>query len=278
MGKYIDLHVHSTASDGTLSPKELVEKAKEINLSAIALTDHDTIDGINLFMKSGRDYGINTIAGIELAGDYNDIEIHIVGIYIDYKNKDLNNFLKDIKQKREERNHLLINKLNSFGFNISYEDVKNMAGGDIITRAHYANVMVEKRYVDNKNEAFSKFLGDGKPCYLKRNLPSAEECIKIIKEAKGFAIIAHPTLYKMDYREIRKMCTNLIPLGLDGIEVIYSTYRHEQQREITRICDDLGLKPSGGSDFHGSIKPDIHLGVGKGNLRIPVTFLEKFID
>ena len=129
MGKYIDLHVHSTASDGTLSPKELVEKAKEINLSAIALTDHDTIDGINLFMKSGRDYGINTIAGIELAGDYNDIEIHIVGIYIDYKNKDLNNFLKDIKQKREERNHLLINKLNSFGFNISYEDVKNMAGG-----------------------------------------------------------------------------------------------------------------------------------------------------
>lgn len=271
----IDLHTHSTCSDGTYTPTELVELAKKIGLSALALTDHDTIDGLEEFQTAGKACGIETISGIEFAAlweRYHRPEIHIVGLGFDPNHPLLGERMKDIRQSRHIRNLKMCEKLSSIGLHITLEEVAANAGGEIITRAHFANVLLQKGYIKKKEDAFSRYISTGLPGYVEREFLSPELCIRTIKEAGGAAILAHPTLYGLEPEQLKELCRELIPCGLDGIECQYSTYSPAETKAITALAEEMGLLPSGGSDFHGKNKPTIHLGSGKGNLAIPYAF------
>lgn len=274
----IDLHTHSTASDGTYSPAEVAELAQRIGLSAIALTDHDTIDGLEEFQKTGAALGLETIAGIEFAAlyeKYHRPEIHIVGLGIDPKDPVLLERMKDIQQIRDHRNHKMCEKLSSIGLKMTFEELAANAGGEIITRAHFANVLLQKGYIAKKEDAFSRYISPGLPGYVEREFLTPALCIQTIKEAGGAAVLAHPTLYGLSPEQIEELCTELVSYGLDGIECQYSTYSPAETKMITAIAEKLHLLPSGGSDFHGKNKPNIHLGSGKSNLAIPYGFWEE---
>lgn len=275
MDSLTDLHTHSIASDGTISPSEIISIAKNTGLTSIALTDHDTTDGLAEFKESGYKYGIEAIAGVELAAAYKNTELHIVGLFIDYKNKELASDMEYIVNERIERNERMINALNNIGIKISIEELEENAGGKIITRAHYANVMTEKGYVRNNAEAFGNYIGSGKPGYVKRKTLTPERCIKTILNAGGVPILAHATLYGFNYLDIYTTVGKLKGYGLMGMETIYSTYTKKQSREMKKICKHYKLLQSGGSDFHGANKPDISIGKGRGNLGIPQEFAEK---
>lgn len=273
--QFIDLHTHSTISDGTLRPAEIVALAKETGLSAVALTDHDTAEGLPEFMAAGKALGLETVPGIEIAGWYGgSVEIHILGLYIDPAAPVMAEISEKRKAARLLRNQAMAEKLTGIGLPLTYEELLAEAGGSIITRAHYARLMVRKGYVKDRNEAFNKYISPGLPGYVAQQLLGPEECIRAILEAGGVPILAHPTLYRMGYKEITACCQNLMKLGLQGIEAMYTMYRHEQEREIKKIGRNLGLLYSGGSDFHGANKPGTQLGWGKGNLRIPYAYLE----
>ena len=273
----IDLHCHSCFSDGTFSPEEIVIKAKKRGLRAIALTDHDTIDGLEAFQQSGQKYHIETITGIEFAAQYNrfsEQEIHIVGLGFSPTAKALTEQMKLIVEARRIRNEKMVYALNQLGFDISYEQIQQNAAGNIITRAHFANVLVQKNIVKNTKEAFEKYLSTNKPAYVQRQTLSPALCIQTIQKSGGVAVLAHPTLYHMDYNEIEILAKELKSYGLIAIETQYSSYSSEQSRKITALADKLGLLYSGGSDFHGKNRPNIHIGVGKNNLHIPYSYWE----
>ncbi len=273
----IDLHCHSYFSDGTFSPEEIVIKAKKRGLRAIALTDHDTIDGLETFQQAGQKYHIETITGIEFAAQYNRFrkqEIHIVGLGFSLTAKALTEQMKKIVEARQIRNEKMIYALNQLGFDISYEQIKQNAGGNIITRAHFANVLVQKNIVKNTKVAFDKYLSTDKPAYVQRQALSPALCIQTIQKSGGVAVLAHPTLYHMDYNEIELLSQELKSYGLNAIETQYSSYSSEQSKKITALADKIGLLYSGGSDFHGKNKPNIDIGVGKNNLHIPYSYWE----
>lgn len=279
MEKYIDLHTHSTFSDGTYTPEEIMAEASNLNLKAVALTDHDTVSGIEDFKKAGEKYGVEAISGIELAAYYNFLgnkkEIHIVGLFVDHLNPYIIEKTKEISAERLSRNEKMAEKLTSIGFPMTLDELREFSHYGNITRAHYARLMVKKGYISTIKEAFEKYISSGMPGFVPRNLISPKEAIDIIIKSGGIPILAHPTLYGMDYHNIRNMVKDLKEIGLKGMEVMYSTYKSEQEREITRIATEEGLLFSGGSDFHGLNKKDIFLGTGKGNLKIPYSFLEK---
>ncbi len=267
----IDLHTHSTCSDGTLSPTELVQLAKKQGLAAIALTDHDCVDGLSEFTEAGKAQGMETICGIEFGTPwekYHRPEIHIVGLGFDPANANLLERAEQMHYGRDIRNEKMCKKLTSIGLAVTVEELQQNAGGEILTRAHFANVLLEKGYIKSREEAFSKYISPGLPGYVEREMLSLQECIRTIKEAGGAAVLAHPTLYSLSMEQLEELCEELISYGLDGIECYYSTYTSEQRKAIEALAKKMNLLPSGGSDFHGSNKPSIRLGRGKGNLEI----------
>ncbi len=273
-GSYTDLHTHSKASDGTLSPRELAEYAKSSGLVSAALTDHDTVDGIDEFMEEGKRIGLETIPGIELASAYKNTELHIVGLFIDHKSRALTESMEYIVGERNERNAKMIKALKAIGLDISLGELEENAGGQIITRAHYANVMVKKGYVKTREEAFEKYISSGRPGYVKRETLTPKKCIEVIRDSGGIPVLAHATLYGFGYLEIHNLVGELKDYGLMAMETMYSTYTPKQTEEIRKICEYYKLLKSGGSDFHGDNKPDIKIGVGRGNLKIPQSFAE----
>lgn len=277
--KYIDLHCHSTFSDGTFTPEELVLLAKKQNLCALALTDHDTIDGLTYFHEAGQKHNLKTISGIEFGALYEyhskHTEIHIVGLNFDETSPILLNKMDFLHNSREKRNVEMVTKLCNLGFPMTLEEVTQNAGGDIITRAHFANILLQKSYIQTKNEAFQKYLSPGLPAYVEREFLTPSQCIETIHSAGGVAILAHPTLYSMDFGQIKDLCRTLKSQGLDGVEVQYSTYTTRQAKILRKIARELDLAFSGGSDFHGKNKPNIQLGIGKGNLKIPYSYFKE---
>ena len=277
MERRIDLHTHSYCSDGTFSPEGLVLLAKKQGLSAIALTDHDTADGIPEFLEAGQKYGIEAISGMELAALWDKCrspEIHIVGLGIHYHAPALDHFMKEIQESRTRRNIQMAQQLTKIGLPVSLEEVTQNAGGEIITRAHFANVLLEKKLVPDRKAAFSRYLSSGCPGYVQRDFPTPKVCIETIKNAGGVAILAHPTLYGLSTEEISKLCKELISYGLDGMECYYTTFTAKQTKAMEKIASAYNLLPSGGSDFHGENKPDIQLGVGYGSLSLPYSLWE----
>ena len=273
--RYVDLHVHSTASDGSLTPKELVKAASKCGLSAFALTDHDTISGLDSALETGKTLGIEVIPGVEISTSYKDKEIHIVGLFIDHHSENFIDGLGSEIKRRMARNEILIQKFNDYGFPITMSELTDMFPDSVITRAHFATFLTKKGYVENNNEAFNKYLGDGKPLYVPRERKTAKEAIELIKNAGGVAVLAHPLLYHLTMGELRILCKELIDYGLTGIETMYSTYKGFDEQNVRAIAKEFHLLESGGSDFHGNAKPHIRLGSGMGNLMINYSYLEK---
>ena len=271
----IDLHVHSTYSDGTLSPSELVKLAAKSGLSAFALTDHDTTDGIDEAIEEGRKYNIEVIPGIEISTSFKDKEIHIVGLFIDHHNKTFLSELGNEIERRNTRNMKMIEKFNDAGFVVTMEELENMYPGSVITRAHFAGLMVKKGYVKDNREAFEKYLSDNGSLYVPRLRKTAADAISLIKSAGGISVLAHPLLYHLTYGELTALCKNLKAEGLCAIESMYSTYKGFDELTVRKLAHETGLAESGGSDFHGANKPHISLGTGMGNLMISYEYLQK---
>lgn len=270
---YVDLHVHSTASDGTLSPSEVIQLGKEMNLRALALTDHDTVDGIDEALAAGKEYGIEVIPGVELSCSYNNKEIHIVGLFINHKDAFFCEELDRLKETRDMRNVEMAQKFQERGIPITFEDIRTRYPDAIITRAHFASYLHEQGYVSSVKDAFDRYLNDNGPCYVPRYKMPCSETIRLIHDAGGIAILAHPILYRMGSIPLEQMVIYLKKCGLDGIEAIYSTYTPSDESLIRRLARQNNLLISGGSDFHGANKPNIQLGTGKGKLRIPYDVL-----
>ncbi|MGE4282532.1 MAG: PHP domain-containing protein [Clostridia bacterium] len=273
MKKHIDLHVHTTASDGSMTPSEVVRHAVQKRLAAIAITDHDTVEGIEEALIQGHLSDIEVIPGIEISVDYRD-EMHILGYYIDIYSQKFITILNQLNNFREERNPKIIKKLNDLGMSISFEEVEAKAGR-VVGRPHIARVMVEKGYVDNVNQAFYEYLNTGKPAYIERKKLSQQEGIRLIKNAGGIAILAHPIYLEKGGANLDMLLPKLIEYGLDGLEVYYSDYTSEDTHKYLKLADKYNLVATGGSDFHGRSKPRLKLGEGYGTLQVPYELLEK---
>lgn len=273
--KRVDLHVHSTFSDGTDTPTQLVRLAKETGLYAMALTDHDTIDGIDEAIKAGSEYGIEVVPGVELSTFYINKEIHIVGLYIDHTDESLKKELSASRNVRSERNKQICKKFNQLGYDISYDEMLTRYKDAVITRAHFADILVAKKIVGSRNEAFDRFLNPGKPCYVPRKKMDPKDAIKMIKNAGGVPILAHPVLYHLGNDAMNTLIKYLCESGIAGLEAIYSTYTQGDELKMRRIAKDNGLIISGGSDYHGKNKPSISLGTGRGHLCIPYEILDE---
>lgn len=271
----IDLHVHSTESDGTFTPAELMELAAAQKLSAVALTDHDTVDGLAAARLAAKAYHIEFVPGIELSTDHNGTEVHILGYYFDEENPDFLHKLRHFRNQREERNRKMTEKLQHVGFAITYEELLAAYPDSVITRAHFAQYLLEHEMVKNRETVFRKYLGNGCCCYVPRDKITPFEAIDLIHTGGGLAYFAHPLLCHMNQDRLSAFVGSLKEHGLTGLEAIYSTYSPGDERNMKRLAEKYGLLISGGSDFHGANKPYIHLGSGKGNLRIPYGLLNK---
>ncbi|MEG0013514.1 MAG: PHP domain-containing protein [Cellulosilyticaceae bacterium] len=275
----IDLHIHSTQSDGTYSPEAIATYAKVKGLSAIALTDHDSIQGVLSCQKVGENLGLKVIPGIELSASYGQLEVHILGYNIDISNTLFLHSLEQLAQNRQSRNELILQKLNGLGLLLTMEDLNpDNTPYIVLTRAHFASTLLKKGYINHLQEAFDRYLGNGKPAYVPKNHLSSKDCINLIHDAGGVAILAHPTLYKLNKVNMYNLINILISEGLDGIECMYPSYTPAQTKDFIRLCKKYHLICTGGSDFHGENKPALDLGIGYGNLQIPESFLEGLSD
>ena len=278
--RIVDLHVHSTESDGTFTPTEVIAEAKNAGLSAIALTDHDTATGIRKAMGAAKEAGIELIPGIELSTAYTfpgkkqEKEIHIVGLYINPDDPELLKMTAEFRECRDKRNEKMIAALQEEGFPITMEALLAANPDSVITRANIARFLYEHGWIKSVSEAFDKYIGDGCRCYVGRFKVSPMEAVSLIKKTGGIAILAHPLLYHLGVEQLQLLIDDLKAVGLDGIEAIYSTYTTGEEQLVKRIAKENKLLISGGSDFHGANKPYIHLGTGKGTMAVPHEFLE----
>lgn len=268
----IDLHTHTAASDGTCTPTELVQSAVKAGLSALAVTDHDTVDGIAEAFRAAKGTRLEVIPGIEISSMYDNKEVHIVGLFIDPKNSDLLLWLDNLRKHREDRNALMLARLKEMGIEISCDELPAKA---TVTRAHFAAAMLKKGYIRSIDEAFTRYIGDRCKAYVKRDLPDYYSSINMIRSAGGIAVLAHPLLYKMGTKVLENMLTNLKAAGLTAIEAYYSTHSPSDTKYIKRLAEENQLLLSGGSDFHGSNKKNLNLGTGYGALAVPYELLDK---
>ena len=275
----IDLHSHSIYSDGTKTPKELVDQAAENGLKALALTDHDTVDGIPEFLESARaiDYR-EAIPGVEISTIYSSREVHIVGLFIDHNNAELLAFLSQIQEKRVLRNELMVQKLASIGYEVDFDQIKEAAQGEIIGRPHFANYLFDNYEFEDTREVFDKLLKRGAPGFVGRTLPNPAEAIDIIHKAGGIAIWAHPIYRKSKERSwCRRMLKFLVPAGLDAIEAYYTQFNEKQTQIVKDLALEFDIALAGGSDYHGENHPEIFLGIGYGELQVPASILPELM-
>ena len=275
---FVDLHAHSTASDGTLAPRDVVRAASQAGLTAIALTDHDTIAGIADAADEARLLGIDFLPGIEISCEYpRPGTLHMLGYGIRPGDPTLARMTANLVAGRNERNDKMITLLREQGVPITLEMVKAVAGGDVIGRPHFARVLMDLGVVSNNAQAFGRYLGSGGSAYVDKERLSAKRAIGMIHAAGGIACLAHPTqLRKENSAQVRQEIKNLADFGLDAVEVIHSDHRDSVVAELTEIADDYGLLKTGGSDFHGSNKPHIALGTAHDR-RIPRAFYEAIV-
>jgi len=271
----IDLHTHSTASDGTFSPEELVRLAHEKGLKALALTDHDTIAGLSAAEMEAQRLDLAFVPGVEISVKFEGPgHCHLLGYFIDHHNEALLETLSHLHEARENRNVRMVEKLRSLGIPISLEELEEMAGGGEIGRPHMAKLLVQKGIVKDFDEAFEKFLGKGKPAYVPKARLTAEEAMAVIRKAGGITSLAHPYYLGLSTEETRAYVASLKEKGLVAIEAYYTDHDEEYTAFCLQMAKDFGLLVSGGSDFHGANKPEIELGCGKGNLAIPYRVYE----
>lgn len=272
----VDLHTHSTASDGSFSPSAILQLASELKIKAVALTDHDTIAGIEEFVQAGEQHPeLETVPGVEVSVTCQKREIHITGLFIDHKCQELAKVLADIQIKRSQRNLIMVDKISSLGYDLTYEDIKNAAGGEVIGRPHFAKALVRKGYFSTPQEVFEKCLRRGAPAYCERVLLSPAEAIQAIHNAGGLTFWAHPLSRPGENASsLRRVMKELVDAGLDGLEAYYTVFTQAQHDAVLTVAKEYNLLISGGSDFHGENQPGISLGSGFGSLSIPYSVFE----
>jgi hypothetical protein len=272
----VDLHTHSTASDGTSTPTELIERAAEIGLKAISLTDHDTTAGLAEASAAADRLGIEFVPGIEISAEFSPGTMHILGYLFDPDSPAIQAVSEKYIEGRDGRNAKMVARLQEFGCRITIEEVEGRAGGDVVGRPHMAEIMIESGFVRNKQEAFNKYLAKGESAYFDRYRLPQSEAIGAIHAAGGLASLAHPIQLKaQNSAERERIIRSLADDGLDGVEAYHSQHRNEDVREYLDLASRLGLCVTGGSDFHGSRKANVALGTGAGNVRAPYSLLEE---
>ncbi len=274
----IDLHLHTTHSDGSRTPADVVKLAHGAGVSALAITDHDITTGIPEAMAAGQELGIEIIPGIEISSRHGESELHVLGYFLKWQDPQLNERLMTLRESRHRRNPKIVELLQAAGIDITYDEVRAVAGSDSVGRPHIARVLMDKKVVTSAKEAFDRFLAEGKPAYVPRDLPSPVDAIRWIREAGGLAVLAHPTWVKTVEGTLTDLARQLKEQGLAGVEVHYSTHTPRQTRDYLSLAKTLGLLVTGGSDFHGLTKPDIEVGTGKGSLHVPDHLLPKLKD
>lgn len=271
--KYIDLHTHSTMSDGSMTPEEVVNHAKNNQLSVIAITDHDSVEGVERAILEGKRIGVEVVPGVEMSAQFKT-ETHILGYDIDIYDKGFLFAMEEVRKARYERNLITAKNLVKLGFDVSYDEACRFAPNGVLGRAHFARLMAEKGYVKSVKEAFDKYLSVGKAGYCDYQRYTPEECIEIINNAGGKAFLAHLHLLKLPDDELENYVIRLKNAGLSGIEGYYTEYDEEMHQKYLNLAQKHNLLVSGGTDFHGEMKPQILIGKGYGNLRIPYSLLE----
>ena len=280
----IDLHIHSTASDGSLTPSEILQQAQKLNLAAIAITDHDSLEGSKAAIGIGIPSSIHFLTGVEISAAYPSFfpgsgSLHILGYSIRLNDTVLNQTLDKLQRARKNRNPEILKRLNKLGLPLSLEEVREEVGQGQLGRPHIARAMVNKGYVQSIDEAFDSFLGTDKPAYVDKYRIQCAEAIALIRGAGGIPVLAHPGLLNAaGEQDLNHLIVNLIKIGIQGIEVYYPEHTHQQINYYTDLAERHNLLITGGTDFHGTIMPKIKMGSGKGNLFIPYELYEKLID
>ncbi len=265
--RYIDLHLHTTASDGSFTPEILIKKAKKIGFSAISITDHDTVDGLKEGFKIANRMEIELVPGIEMNTDYKDTEVHILGYYINYEDQLFLDKLVKLKEARYNRIKKMAKKLNSLGVKINFDEIVKLAQGGSLGRPHVAQIMVDNGYVNDWNEAFEKYIGRHASAYVERKKLTPKEAIQLIKEADGIPVIAHPILIRDD-----ELLYQLVNWGVRGVEVYHTEHTKNDSERYLRFAKDNDLLITGGSDCHGPKRKGRIL---LGDVKVPYYFLEE---
>lgn len=272
--KLCDLHTHSVYSDGTWTPAQLIDEAERIGLTAIALTDHNTVAGLPDFMEAARGRGVEAVPGVEFSSDYADKDVHIVGLFIRPEHyATVTEVLADAQRRKEESNRELVDNLCDAGYALDYNRIRKAASGSI-NRAHIAGELLRLGYVESVRHAFETLLDVKHGYYHPPKRMTSFEAIAFIKSLGAVAVLAHPLL-TMDEAMLRAFLPRAVEAGLDAMETEYSTYDEEATRLARTIAKEFGLRRSGGSDFHGDRKPDIRIGVGRGSLAVPASLLDE---
>ena len=271
---FVDLHVHSNASDGTFSPSQVVELAKNAGLDAFALTDHDTTAGVPEALEKGRDLNIEVIPGIEVSSSFDGTEIHILGLFVNSDDPVLAAMLEKMRISRDRRNEKMLENLAADGISFTKEELCGDNPDTIITRAHIAHALVAKGICSGMDQAFKKYLQyGGRYCAQKEHL-SPEEVVKTLISNGAFVALAHPFQYKFGDKKTEELIAHMADLGMKGLEVYHSSNNKLESMKLQEMAVRHHLLPTGGSDFHGGNKPDISIGTGRGGLRVSSLLLE----
>ena len=270
----IDLHLHTTHSDGSFSTAEVMAFAKQAGLTALAITDHDIVDGIPEATAIGKELGIEVVPGVEISSRLGESELHILGYFMQWTDPQLAQRLKTLRDSRHLRNPKIVQRLNELDIPITYEEVRALAGTESVGRPHIARLLMEKKFVTSAKEAFDRYLANGRPAFVDRELPEPAAAVRWIREAGGVPVLAHPTWVRTSAEGLRVLVRELKAAGLGGIEVHYSTHTPSQTTEYLDLATQCDLLVTGGSDFHGVTKPDIEVGIGRGQLKVSQKLLD----
>jgi predicted metal-dependent phosphoesterase TrpH len=258
MTAYVDLHVHTTASDGTLSPSEVVALSKSMGLIAVAITDHDTVAGLAEGLATA--HSIEVISGVELSVQTKPGSIHIVGLWLDYDNPTLTLRLEELRNSRSKRNTLIVARLVDLGMPVTMEELAAISGGDVIGRPHFAEALLRHGYISSTEQAFDQFLTRGRPAYVERMRLTPSEAFALFHQAGGIAVLAHPGHINLEPEELEQKLYRWKKQGLDALEVYYPDHSPEQIAFFQELARRVGLAESGGSDFHGANRTAVTLG------------------
>jgi predicted metal-dependent phosphoesterase TrpH len=271
----IDLHTHSSRSDGSLSPRQLVRFAKDKGLRAIALTDHDTVSGLEEALEAGKEMGVEVVPGVEISARHAPGTMHILGYYVCHTDAELVDALKDLQRARARRNPKIIDRLGSLGLEIAFDEVLALSGGQI-GRPHIARALLDKGYVSSIGEAFNRYLGKGAPAYVEKFRFPPQQAIATIRNGGGLAVLAHPSTLGMDKPEdFHRLLADLQRMGLEGVEVLYPTHSDAMTCLYNDVARRLGLLCTGGSDFHGEFVRGPYWGEGKEKNPVDYALLQE---